>query len=31
VTSATMTSAIIFDSLDQGRELLEELRARGLL
>lgn len=31
VTSATMTSAIIFDSLDQGRELLGELRDRGLL
>ncbi len=31
VTSATMTSAIIFDSLDQGRELLEELRGKGLL
>ena len=31
VTSATMTSAIIFDSLDQGQTLLEELRAAGLL
>jgi hypothetical protein len=31
VTSATMTSAIIFNSLDQGRELLDELRAQGLL
>jgi peroxiredoxin len=31
VTSATMTSAIIFDSLEQGRQLLEELRAQGLL
>ncbi len=31
VSTATMTSAIIFDSLDQGRQLLEELRAQGLL
>ncbi len=31
VTSATMTSAIIFDSLDQGRLLLEELTTEGLL
>ena len=31
VTSATMTSAIIFDSLDQGRHLLKELRTQGLL
>jgi thiol-disulfide isomerase/thioredoxin len=31
VTSATMTSAIIFDSLDQGRLLLEELAAEGLI
>jgi len=31
VTRATMTSAIIFDSLDQGRELLEELRGMNLL
>jgi len=31
VTSATMTSAIIFDDLRQGRELLEELHRKGLL
>jgi peroxiredoxin len=31
VTSATITSAIIFDSLEQGEELLQELRERGLL
>ena len=31
VSTATMTSAIIFDSLDQGRQLLEELREQGLL
>ncbi|WP_432823782.1 peroxiredoxin family protein [Trichloromonas sp.] len=31
VTSATMTSAIIFDSLDQGKVLLEELAAERLL
>jgi len=31
VTSATMTSAIIFDSLDQGHQLLEELGREGLL
>ena len=31
VTSATMTSAIIFDDLNRGRELLEELRSKGLL
>ncbi len=31
VTSATMTSAIIFDSLEQGRALLEELRNLGWL
>ena len=31
VSSATMTSAIIFDSLAQGEELLTELRLRGLL
>ncbi len=31
VTSATMTSAIIFDSLEQGQQLLEELREQGLL
>jgi thiol-disulfide isomerase/thioredoxin len=31
VTSATMTSAIIFDSLDQGRLLLEGLAEEGLL
>lgn len=31
VTSATMTSAIIFDDLSQGRELLEELNEQGLL
>jgi hypothetical protein len=31
VTSATMTSAIIFDSLDQGRQLLKELAGQGLL
>lgn len=31
VTSATMTSAIIFDNFDQGRELLEELQREELL
>lgn len=31
VTSATMTSAIIFDNFDQGRELLEELKQEELL
>lgn len=31
VTSATMTSAIIFDNFDQGRELLEELHMEKLL
>ena len=31
VTSATMTSAIIFDGLEQGQTLLEELRTAGLL
>ncbi len=31
VTSATMTSAIIFNSLDESQKLLEELRALGLL
>ncbi len=31
VTSATMTSAIIFDDLSQGLQLLQELRAEGLL
>jgi len=31
VSTATMTSAIIFDSLDQGRQLLEELREQGFL
>jgi len=31
VSSATMTSAIIFNSLDAGRQLLEELRSQGLL
>lgn len=31
VTSATMTSSIIFDSLDQGRLLLDELAKEGLL
>jgi peroxiredoxin len=31
VTSATITSAIIFDSLEQGEALLEELREQGLL
>ncbi|PNU18814.1 hypothetical protein C2E25_15680 [Geothermobacter hydrogeniphilus] len=30
VTAATMTSAIIFDSLGQGRDLLDELREKGL-
>jgi len=29
ISSATMTSAIIFDSLNQGRELLEELHEKG--
>lgn len=31
VTSATMTSAIIFDNFDQGQELLEELQREKLL
>ncbi|BCR06210.1 hypothetical protein DESUT3_32790 [Desulfuromonas versatilis] len=31
VTSATMTSAIIFDSLAQGEALLAELREKGLI
>jgi hypothetical protein len=31
VTSATITSAIIFDSLEQGEGLLQELREQGLL
>ncbi len=31
ISSATMTSAIIFDSLAQGEELLQELRAQGLM
>ncbi len=31
ISSATMTSAIIFDSLAQGEELLQELRTKGLL
>lgn len=31
ISSATMTSAIIFDSLAQGEELLKELREQGLL
>jgi len=31
VSSATMTSAIIFNSLDRGEELLEELREQGRL
>lgn len=31
VTSATMTSAIIFNNFDQGRELLMELQREGLL
>ncbi len=31
VTSATMTSAIIFDSLSLGEDLLQELRAKGLM
>ena len=31
VSSATMTSAIIFDDLGQGQKLLEELRDQGLL
>ncbi|MDT8440636.1 MAG: TlpA disulfide reductase family protein [Desulfuromonadales bacterium] len=31
VTSATISSAIIFDSIAQGEELLDELRTRGLL
>lgn len=30
VTSATITSAIIFDSLEQGQALLQELREQGL-
>lgn len=30
VTSATITSAMIFDSLAQGEELLRELREKGL-
>jgi hypothetical protein len=31
VTSATMTSAIIFDNFDQGQQLLDELREAGEL
>lgn len=31
VTSATITSAIIFDSLEQGKALMQELEALGLL
>lgn len=31
ISSATMTSAIIFDSLAQGEELIKELRTQGLL
>jgi len=31
ITSATMTSAIIFDSLAQGEELIRELRSQGLM
>jgi peroxiredoxin len=31
VTSATMTSAIIFDNFDQGQQLLDELKAAGEL
>ena len=31
ITSATMTSAIIYDSIDQGDALLEELRKKGLI
>lgn len=31
ITSATITSAIIFDSLAQGNELIQELRAQGLM
>lgn len=31
ISSATMTSAIIFDSLSQGKELIDELRTQGLL
>jgi hypothetical protein len=31
ITSATMTSAIIFDSLAQGDSLIQELRDQGLL
>ncbi|NIQ93536.1 MAG: hypothetical protein GWO11_04795, partial [Desulfuromonadales bacterium] len=31
VSSATITSAIIFDSLARGEELMEKLRQRGLL
>ncbi len=31
VASATMTAAIIFDDLSQGKELLEELKALNLL
>jgi len=31
ISSATMTSAIIFDSLAQGEEILTELRQQGLL
>lgn len=31
VTAATITSAMIFDSLNQGQSLLQELREKGLL
>lgn len=30
ISSATMTTAIIYDSLDQGRQLIDELRELGL-
>jgi uncharacterized protein with FMN-binding domain len=31
VSSATITSAVIFDSLSQGQTLLEALKKKGLL
>jgi hypothetical protein len=31
VSSATITSSIIFDSLSQGEKLLEELKVKGLI
>jgi hypothetical protein len=31
VSSATITSALIFDSFSKGEALMEELRAKGLI